>query len=145
MVKTSTPAVTRDVLVAIGDLLVKAEPILLHLWKDSRLTLGSLRVLRALTDAPQSAGELALVTGCTPPTMARLLGRLEERGFVERAIDTADRRRIEVRLTDAGRELLNRTHVLTGGPFERAAAELPPEVRADLVESLGRFAALVRP
>jgi DNA-binding MarR family transcriptional regulator len=144
MATTSAAPSTRDLLVAVGDVLVAAEPILLRLWKSSRLTLGALRVLRALADEPRSPGELATLTGSAAPTMARLLSRLEERGLVGRSIDPADRRRIEVTLSDAGRAVLNRTHVLKDSAFERAAAELPPAERAELVAGLRRFTERVR-
>lgn len=39
-----------------------------------------------------------------PPAASRLLRELEERGLIERSIDTADRRNIKVRLTPAGEE-----------------------------------------
>lgn len=37
-----------------------------------------------------------------PPAASRLLRELEERGFIERSIDPADRRNIKVRLTAEG-------------------------------------------
>lgn len=144
MAKTLADAGTRALLVAVADVIVLAEPILLHLWKESGVTLGSLRVLRAVAESPRSPGELTALTGTAPPTMARLLARLEERGLVTRSIDTDDRRRIEVTLTGAGRELLNRSRVLKGSAFQRAAEALRAEEREALVAALNRFTALVR-
>ena len=141
---TSRSHASRDVLVAVSDVLVLAEPLLLQLWKGSRVTLSALRVLRALVDQPHSPGELAAATGTAAPTMARLLTRLEERGFLTRSIDASDRRRIEVRLTATGLDMLNRTHVLKGSAFERAADRLSPADRARLVADLEGFAAAIR-
>ncbi len=129
---------------ALSDVIVQAEPLLLRLWKSSRLSLGHLRVLRTLRDGPRSPGELAGLVGMAAPTMARTLARLEERSLIRRAIDTDDRRRIEVTLLPAGRALLDTSRVWRDGAFERAARGLNDEDQRRLVNSLRLFADLVR-
>lgn len=56
-----------------------------------------------------SLGELAALERVAPPSMTRIAARLEERGWVDRRVDAADRRVSRVVLTDAGAELLERT------------------------------------
>lgn len=129
---------------ALSDVLVLAEPMLLRIWKSSRLTLGHLRVLRALRDQPRSAGELATLTGTTRPAMARMLARLEERGLLSRSIQPSDRRRIEVCLTPDGADLLNTSRVFGGSHFQRAAALMREPERAELVVRLNELVELVR-
>jgi DNA-binding MarR family transcriptional regulator len=55
---------------------------------------------------PQTMGALAAAEQVQAPTMSRTVGDLERQGLVERATRTADRRTTEVRVTPAGRALL---------------------------------------
>lgn len=62
-------------------------------------------VVRALAqaDGPMSPGELARASKVTDARIANILKVLEERGIVERRTSMADRRRVEVTLTEKGR------------------------------------------
>lgn len=51
-------------------------------------------------------GELAAIERVAPPSMTRIAARLEERGFVERHIDPADRRVARLGVSPSGRQLL---------------------------------------
>jgi len=55
---------------------------------------------------PITLGELAAVEQVQPPTMTRIVARLEESGYVTRVVDSEDRRVVRAVITDAGRELL---------------------------------------
>ena len=57
---------------------------------------------------PMTLGELAALERVRPPTMTRVVARLEEDGLVARDVDDADRRVAHVSLTRAGRELVKR-------------------------------------
>ncbi|MDN5797618.1 MAG: MarR family transcriptional regulator [Intrasporangium sp.] len=69
-------------------------------------------VLSALRRAGQpyqlSPGRLLQQTLVTSGTMTNRIDRLERRGFVERRPDPSDRRGVHVRLTEAGREVVDR-------------------------------------
>ncbi len=62
---------------------------------------GILKLLAEKGETTQ--GELREMLGIQPGSLSELLGRLEERGFVERVRDEDDRRKGMVKLTDAGR------------------------------------------
>ena len=51
-------------------------------------------------------GELAAHERVQPPSMTRVIGVLEERGFAVRTPHPTDRRQVYVELSDSGRELL---------------------------------------
>ncbi|HET9442819.1 MAG TPA: MarR family transcriptional regulator [Acidimicrobiales bacterium] len=55
---------------------------------------------------PVTLGDLAAAERVQPPTMTRLVGRLEELGFVDRRADDRDRRVARVALTGAGRSYI---------------------------------------
>ena len=53
-------------------------------------------------DAPTMLTDLAIHMGVTPATMSIAIGRLVEQGYVTRVLDPVDRRKVQLRLTDAG-------------------------------------------
>lgn len=53
---------------------------------------------------PMTAGDLAIESGLTTGAVTTLLDRLERAGYVRRARDTVDRRRVLVELTPVARE-----------------------------------------
>ncbi len=63
-------------------------------------------VLRTLLRAPSTVGDLATRHNVSAPTMSVVVTGLEREGLVRRATNPADRRRVVVTITDAGRELL---------------------------------------
>jgi DNA-binding MarR family transcriptional regulator len=67
-----------------------------------------------------TAGALAEILHLHPGTVSAALNRLEERGLLERRQDDVDRRRVVVRLTDAGRAVDR----MTKGTVEHAVVEL---------------------
>ena len=58
---------------------------------------------------PITLGELAAVEQVQPPSMTRIVARLEETGLAVREVDAHDRRIVRVRITDAGRETIERS------------------------------------
>jgi DNA-binding MarR family transcriptional regulator len=65
-----------------------------------------LRCLDWLSETAMSAGELAEATGLSSAATTSLLDRLERRGFVQRERDTVDRRKVLVRMTPDGQQLI---------------------------------------
>lgn len=64
------------------------------------------RLLDAIGRRPRTLGMVARIQGVTPATATTIVSTLENRGWVRREHDPADRRRIIVSLTDSGREAL---------------------------------------
>ncbi|MDR0817788.1 MAG: MarR family winged helix-turn-helix transcriptional regulator [Clostridiales Family XIII bacterium] len=54
-------------------------------------------------DGPMTAGALSRGMNLSSARVAAVLGKLEEKKFVERAMDISDRRKIVVSITDSGR------------------------------------------
>ncbi|MEV6470034.1 MarR family transcriptional regulator [Kitasatospora sp. NPDC051702] len=71
------------------------------------LRLWDMAVLAALADfGPQAQRDLVRRLGVDPSDLAKVADQLAAAGYVERARDQTDRRRVTVSVTGAGRELL---------------------------------------
>ena len=76
-------------------------------FAERRLRLWHHAVLAALSDfGPHAQRELAVRLAVDPSDMAKILDELAADGRVDRVRDSADRRRVTVTLTEAGRTLL---------------------------------------
>lgn len=92
-------------LVRTADALSRAPAQIL---KKHELSPAPYNVLRILRGSPQGllCGEIAERMITREPDITRLLDRLERRGLVSRCREDEDRRRVLVRITPAGLELL---------------------------------------
>lgn len=134
----------REVIRALADVVSLVEPRLLDLWKTTGMTFAQRRVLRRLRERPRSPGSLAAELGSSAPTLTRHLHKLEGHGLVTRSVDTGDRRRIVVELTEAGRRSLADHRVFGGSALAVAAAEMTEQERRSLLTGLGRLVELAR-
>lgn len=66
------------------------------------LTFSQYIALKKLSDGPHGVTDLARAAELNPGAMTRLLDKLEARGLVARTADPADRRALNIDLTDAG-------------------------------------------
>jgi DNA-binding MarR family transcriptional regulator len=80
-----------------------------------------------------SLGELAGVERIAPPTMTRIVARLEEKGWLERRVDAADRRVAKVAVSESGRLLLDETRSRRDAFLAARLQKLSPE-ELDIVE-----------
>ena len=77
-----------------------------HHISQGRFTV--LMLLHRCADRPSTPAELADEAGVTRATMTGLIDTLEKDGIVSRTADSHDRRTVLVRLTEAGRALIER-------------------------------------
>lgn len=94
------------------------------------LSVPQFRCLNFVAKRPgRSLGDLADLLGVTPPTASAMTDRLVRAGWLRAEPDAADRRRLQLSLTPAGRALLERIEGdaradLAGALAQRSAAEL---------------------
>jgi len=94
--------------------------------KQMGISLAQLWVLQILEQGPaESLNELAVATATHQSSVSVVVRRLVERGLVTRATVNADKRRVRIELTEAGRSLLGKA---------------PPTVQVALVSALRRMA-----
>lgn len=91
---------------------------------------------------PARPHTLAERLGVSRSTMTELLDVLEQRGFVRRDPDPQDRRSLQVRLTPAGREVLERLEAEARERYIEALMALEPAEADALVRVLQRWVAL---
>ena len=89
---------------------------------------------------PTTVNDLARHMGVTAATMSLAIDRLERKGYVARARDAADRRRVHVRLTSAGVRVRDAASVLDPPRVEALLAKLTDEERSVALRGLGLLA-----
>jgi DNA-binding MarR family transcriptional regulator len=83
------------------------------LQREHRLSLSEYEVLRRLAEAPKGhrrIQELAEEIHLSQSALSRLVQRLEDDGYVSRAVCDHDRRGVYACVTDAGREAQSEAH-----------------------------------
>ena len=111
------------VLLARVGLHVGQEMVLLELWKKDGL----------------KGSELADRLGVEPPTITRMLRRMERCGFVERRPDPADARSFRVYLTNEGRALEGPVARIWEEAEEKTLQGMSPEETLALRQLLARI------
>lgn len=86
---------------------------------------------------PMTLGDLASVERVQPPSMTRLVARLEEAGLVERQACEHDRRVAHVRVTAAGRQLLQRSRTRKDAYLARRLQSLDDADRTRVRDVVG--------
>ncbi|MCY7397989.1 MAG: MarR family transcriptional regulator [Sphingomonas bacterium] len=79
---------------------------------------------------PATLGEVAVAVKRGAPAISRAIDTLVRLGQVERQPDPENRRRLALRLTDAGREAMSRPAVVEGSLDARLAKLATSELRA---------------
>jgi DNA-binding MarR family transcriptional regulator len=100
-----------------------------HQWvadgPAERAEVARKKILAAIGDRePATLNQVAAAVGRGAPAVSRSVETLVRGGLVERKADSANRRRLALRLTDAGREQLSRSppsNALLRTKFERLA------------------------
>lgn len=93
-------------------------------------------------DAVESTvlSDLAKHMGVTASTMSLAVDRLERSGYVTRERDTADRRRVRIRLTDAGVRVRRANSVLDPALVAEMLQQLPAGEREEALRGLQTLA-----
>jgi DNA-binding MarR family transcriptional regulator len=101
---------------------------------------ASLSQLSALSTidrkGPLTLGELAAEERIAPPSMTRIVARLEEQGLAIRKTDTVDRRVARVEISDEGLRYLAQYRTRRDAYLAHRLKALPAEERALLTKAL---------
>jgi DNA-binding MarR family transcriptional regulator len=119
----------RDALTRLNRRVRQARPVG-DLTTSQLSALTSLQLAGALTPR-----ELADVERVQPPTMTRIVGKLEELGLVARTPHPTDRRQVILAATEAGRTVYAQFEQSRNTWLARQLAELSPEERDTLARA----------
>ncbi|HZK51753.1 MAG TPA: MarR family transcriptional regulator, partial [Actinomycetota bacterium] len=86
---------------------------------------------------PVTLGQLAEAERVTPPTMSKIVGRLEDSSLVTRTVDPDDKRIQRLSLSHNGAKLIARNRSRKNAYLARKLRKLEPEEVAKLEEAVG--------
>jgi DNA-binding MarR family transcriptional regulator len=135
---------TKRLLRAYLDAVTLSESLQTRIWQGAQLTLGQVRVLRRLAKSPRSLSQLGSELALAPPSMTRLIDRLEGRGLIARKRDEFDRRKVVATLTDQGRQLVSAIPFLEGTAIRAAVERMTESERNRIASALDQFIGAVR-
>lgn len=131
-------------LVALRRILRVTELNSRQLARQSELTASQLLLLKHVAQHSQALpSAIAKAIELKQATITVHINKLEEDGLVTRHRDTEDRRRVWVRLTDAGRAVLDRSPDLLQDRFEHGFERLEEWEQAMIITTLERIASLL--
>jgi DNA-binding MarR family transcriptional regulator len=102
-----------------------------HLTASGMATLATIERL-----GPINLGDLAAVERVQPPSMTRIVARIEELGLGKRVTDAEDRRVARIEITEAGRTQLARSRTRKDAFLARRVARLTDAERAVLAAAV---------
>ncbi len=105
--------------------------------RPSDLSVAQFRTLAFLNRyAGASLSDVADHVGLSLPSMSKLIDGLVARGYVVRKVSSADRRRVTLALTAAGRSTLQAVHQETQARLAELLATLSPIERAAVAQAM---------
>jgi DNA-binding MarR family transcriptional regulator len=108
------------------------------------LSLAQYHLLGPLADGETSGlRALAERAGVAPPTATRMIDGLEDRGYVERERCAADRRSVDIRLTESGGAAVARKRTMLAERRAEVFADFSEAERRDAARLLERLAGAV--
>lgn len=108
---------------------------------DDRIPLPQLRVLMMIASrGPLNLTSVAQGLDVHASNATRLCDKLVEAGLIQRSEDPADRRNLVLRLSAAGSQLVQDVSDQRRAAIAQILANMPPELRDDLVPVLRGFA-----
>lgn len=111
---------------------------LMQLAHEFELSFTQMKALHWLHDEPDavSVKTLGEHLGLSLAAISRAADGLVQRGLVDRAEDSSDRRIKRLRLTEKGRQLVQKMRQLRMAGFEQFVATLTPKQQAQLAKAI---------
>jgi DNA-binding MarR family transcriptional regulator len=110
---------------------------------DAKVSLPQIQALRYIwLHQNVLIGDLAEGLDISYPSATNMVNRLERQALVERVVNPADRREVQVQLTQRGTELTEQMETERINRLREVMEEMSPEERRSLLEGLRRFVTL---
>lgn len=106
---------------------------------DKDITVPQFRILDMVYNGTTTPAEIARMLDVSPPSISELLEKLENKRLLTRLINTADRRKIELALSDIGLTTVEKVNDYRAAYLQRILKKMGPEQGMQLRESLANF------
>lgn len=137
MTETISPPIASLVLDELTPLLSSAKAAWAARCQERGLSMTHFQVLAHLDRSGSvPMGSIADALGVSLSNTTGIVSRMEERGVVEREHDEGDRRRVIVRMTDAGRDVMHELGDLRRHHLTSIVEALPPESQENLLRAI---------
>ncbi|HEX4855251.1 MAG TPA: MarR family transcriptional regulator [Limnobacter sp.] len=134
----------QDSLISLRRIIRATESGARELAKKADMATSELLTLQSVADNPGvSPGELAKALSLSPVTSTVILQKLESRGLIQKIRSKADKRRLEVVLTDKGRHEVNDAPSSLQTRFAERFSQLEPWEQHLIAAVLGRVTKLM--
>lgn len=134
----------REVIAAIRRIIRATDVHSRQLVKHSGLTSAQILIMNAIgSNRFHNTSKIAEEVALSPATVTNILDRLEHREYIERQRDERDKRKVNIWLTDKGREVLNNAPTLLQQSFIARFDDLETWEQNMIVASLQRVALLM--
>ena len=115
-----------------------------NLVKTAQVTGPQLRLMHLIANNERSTvGDLAEMMHLSQATVTTIIDRLETRQFITRVKSLEDKRKVHPKLTDAGREILNKAPTALDDSFVRRFGQLQDWEQFMIIASVKRVAELM--
>jgi DNA-binding MarR family transcriptional regulator len=132
-------------LIALRRILRTTEMNARMLARETGLTTAQLLVLKAIAETGESTPKaVAGETGVSQATITALIDKLEKKDLIGRQRSDRDRRQVRVRITEAGRKLLEDAPDPLHDRFVADFESLPDWERSMILAALERVASLLK-
>ena len=133
-----------DVLISLRRIIRAMDLHSKHLVKTTGLTTAQLLLMQTVRDKKEmTIGELASDIHLSQATVTTILDRLEARKLLVREGSREDKRKVHIRLTDEGREIIANAPVPLQAHFIEQFARLEPWEQSLMLSSLQRIAQMM--
>lgn len=134
----------QDSLISLRRIIRATESGARELAKKADMATSELLTLQSVDDNPGiSPGELAKSLSLSPVTSTVILQKLESRGLIEKIRSTADKRRLEVVLTEKGKREVNDAPSSLQTRFAHRFGQLPNWEQHLIASVLGKVTTLM--
>ena len=114
------------------------------------LNMGEMMMMSVITGKATTLGRTVNVSDLrddgrmTGSAVSQLLNALESKGYIRRGIDSSDRRKVTVALTEHGRETLKQARAVMDRELEAVVSRLGEDETRKLIELLLRLKQIMR-
>lgn len=134
----------QEVLVALRRVIRATDLHSKHLVRTAGLTASQVLILQAIENHQQATpSQLARDISLSQATITSIVDRLEERGLIERERSQQDRRKVYLRLTQKGSEVLEQAPAPLQEHFIHQFGRLESWEQMSIISSLQRVAAMM--